>query len=40
MGCKAGLQGLQPPTSAADPVRQGRAVDLGAVPGEDLALPI
>ena len=40
MGCQAGLQGLQPPTRAADPVRQGRAVDLDAVPGEDLALPV
>src|ERR1700733_10622683 len=40
MGCEAGLQRLQPPTSAAHPVRQGRAVDLDAVPGEDLALPV
>src|ERR1700688_3380702 len=40
MGCEAGLQGIQPPTGAAHPVRQGRAVDLDAVPGEDLALPV
>jgi len=41
MGCQAGLQeGLQPPAGAADPVRQGRAIDLDAVPGEDLALPV
>jgi hypothetical protein len=40
MRCEAGLQRLQPPTSAAHPVRQGRAVDLDAVPGEDLALPV
>jgi hypothetical protein len=40
MGCEAGLQRLQPPTSAAHPVRQGRAVDLDALPGEDLALPV
>src|ERR1700730_5316129 len=40
MGCEAGLQRVQPPTSAAHPVRQGRAVDLDAVPGEDLALPV
>jgi|SRR3981189_1011560 hypothetical protein len=40
MRCEAGLQRLQPPAGAADPVRQGRAVDLDAVPGEDLALPV
>src|ERR1700682_2154499 len=40
MGCEAGLQRLQPPTSAAHPVSQGRAVDLDALPGEDLALPV
>src|SRR6202165_2074538 len=40
MRCEAGLQRLQPPTSAAHPVRQGRAVDLDAMPGEDLALPV
>src|ERR1700681_2184256 len=40
MGCEAGLQRLQPPASAAHPVRQGRAVDLDPVPGEDLALPV
>src|SRR6202051_501016 len=40
MGCEAGLQRFQPPAGAADPVRQGRAVDLDAVPGEDLALPV
>src|SRR5437660_2214930 len=37
---EAGLQRFQPPTSATHPVRQSRAVDLDAVPGEDLALPI
>src|ERR1700688_2252599 len=40
MRCEAGLQRVQPPAGAADPVRQGRAVDLDAVPGEDLALPV
>jgi hypothetical protein len=40
MGCEAGLQRLQPPASAAHPVRQGRPVDLDALPGEDLALPV
>src|SRR5260370_5119777 len=37
---EAGLQRLQPPTSATHPVRKSRAVDLDAVPGEDLALPV
>src|SRR6266852_6280874 len=35
-----GLQRLQPPTSAAHPVRQSRAIDIDPVPGEDLALPV
>src|SRR5260370_32994178 len=39
MRCEAGLQRLQPPTSAAHPVRESRAIDLDPVPGEDLALP-
>src|SRR6202035_6186153 len=37
---EAGLQRLEPPASAAHPVRQGRAIDLDALPGEDLALPV
>src|SRR6202022_2065476 len=40
MRCEAGLQRLQPPTSAAHPVRESRAIDIDAVPGEDLALPV
>src|SRR5882757_4371984 len=40
MSCEASLQRLQPPTSAAHPVREGRAIDLDPVPGEDLALPV
>src|SRR6202165_6386595 len=40
MCCKAGPQRLQPPTGAADPLRQSRAIDLDPVPGEDLALPV
>src|SRR5437867_714766 len=40
MRCEAGLQRLQPPAGAAHPVRKSRAVDLDAVPGEDLALPV
>jgi hypothetical protein len=36
----AGLQRLQPPTSAAHPVRQSRAIEIDSVPGEDLALPV
>src|SRR5712672_677998 len=34
------LQRLQPPASAADPVCQGRAIDLDTLPGENLALPV
>jgi len=34
------VEGLEPPTGATDPVRQGRAVQLDALPGEDLALPV
>src|SRR5258706_16391759 len=34
------LQRLQPPASAADPICQGRAIDLDILPGEDLALPV
>jgi len=37
---EAGLQRLQPPTSAAHPVRKSRAIDIDPVPGEDLALPV
>src|SRR5258705_1363089 len=37
---EAGLQRLQPPTSAAHPVRKRRAIDIDPVPGEDLALPV
>ena len=37
---QARLQRLQPPAGAADPVRQGRAVELDAVAGEDLALAV
>jgi hypothetical protein len=33
---QARLQRLQPPASTPNPVRQGRAVDLDAVSGEDL----
>src|SRR6267143_3625253 len=40
MRCEAGLQRLQPPASAAHPVRESRAIDLDPVPGEDLALPV
>src|SRR6266481_7144627 len=40
MRCEAGLQRFQPPAGAAHPVRESRAVDLDAVPGEDLALPV
>src|ERR1700682_4340197 len=40
MRCEAGLQRLQPPTSAAHPVRESRAIDFDPMPGEDLALPI
>src|ERR1700720_4766069 len=37
---EAGLQRLQPPTSAAHPVRESRAIDIDPVPGENLALPV
>ena len=40
MGGKLGLQRLQPPAGTADPSRQGRAFDPGAMPGEDLSLPV
>src|ERR1700728_744464 len=40
MCCEAGTQRLQPPASATDPVGERRAVDLDAMPGEDLALPV
>jgi hypothetical protein len=40
MRCEAGLQRLQPPTCAADPVRKSRAVDINPVPGKDLGLTI
>jgi hypothetical protein len=35
-----GLQALQPPDGAANPVGEGRAIELDALPREDLALPI
>jgi hypothetical protein len=38
--CKPCLQRLQPPDSAADPVGKRRAIQLHALPGEDLALPV
>ena len=34
------LQRLQPPASSADPVGQRRAIELDALSGEDLALPV
>ena len=37
---KSRVQWLQPPTGAADPARQVRAFDPGAIPGEDLSLSI
>ena len=37
---EAGLQRLQPPDGAADPVGEGRAIELDALPREDLALPV
>ncbi len=40
MGGQPRLQRLQPPTGTADPARQGRAFDPGAMPGEDLGLSI
>jgi hypothetical protein len=40
MGGKPRLQRLQPPASAPDPARQGRAFDPDAVPREDLGLSI
>src|SRR5258706_9017177 len=40
MRCEAGLQRLQPPASAAHPVRESRAIDIDPVPGEDLAPPV
>ena len=36
----AGLQRLQPPNGSADPVGERRTIQLNAVPGEDLALPV
>lgn len=35
-----GLQRLQPPDSSPNPVGERRAIQLDAVPGEDLALPV
>jgi hypothetical protein len=35
-----GLQDLEPPAGAADPVRQGRTAQFDALPGKDLALSI
>jgi len=37
---EACLQRLQPPDRAANPIGEGRAIQLDTVPGEDLALPI
>src|SRR5262245_30882808 len=37
---ESGLKRLEPPAGAADPVRERRAVQLDALPGEDLALTI
>ena len=34
------LQRLQPPAGAANPVGERRAIELDALPGEDLALPV
>jgi hypothetical protein len=34
------LKRLEPPAGSADPVGQGGAVDLDALPGKDLALPV
>jgi hypothetical protein len=34
------LQRLQPPDRSANPIGEGRAIQLGALPGEDLALPV
>ena len=34
------LQRLEPPAGAANPVGKGRTVDLDALPGKDLALPV
>jgi len=34
------LKRFEPPAGAADPVRQGRPVELDALPGKDLALPV
>ncbi len=38
MRSEAGLQRLQPPHCSANPVGEGRAIKLDALPGEDLAL--
>ena len=37
---KSRLQRFQPPDRAANPIGEGRAIQLDALPGEDLALPI
>ena len=37
---KTGLQRLQPPDGCANPICQGRAVELDPLPHEDLALAI
>ena len=34
------MKRLEPPAGTTDPVRQGGPVDLDALPGEDLALPV
>jgi hypothetical protein len=35
-----GMQGFQPPDGAANPISQGRAAEVDALAGEDLALPV
>lgn len=37
---ETGLQRLQPPDGAANPIGEGRAIELDTLPGEDLALPV
>jgi hypothetical protein len=40
MGEDEVAQRPQPPAGLADPVAQGGAVELDALPGQDLALPV
>ena len=37
---KPGLQWLQPPHGATDPVGERRTIQLGPLPAKDLALPV